>query len=310
MREPKELLTDTHAPRSQVTGCFWGCPFPEGLRAELSKACEIPGLTMTLLSVSNASADPRTGRPPALGAGLPTGLRSSAEGKRFRAPRVSYSHFQPCGSRTRRSCCNQSQDGPIVLARSRLLSPGSARPGRSWSPAPWLSPAWERVLRNRRHGAAEKTRNVGLLGLGSFALWFEATVKLLSSAHQGGRHIAKTQNAARSTAWLISQTSSECPGHASQETARGVPASPLPSLPQLSFLEFMAIGIIDASYQSQSYKWNCVIWKKAFYYYKWTYMLLKLKDSTPSFFQILKKQQKLQKEQLITLQKKIVLGGA
>lgn len=31
--------------------------------------------------------------------------------------------------------------------------------------------------------------------------------------------------------------------------------------------------------------------KKAFYYYKWTYMLLKLKESTPCFFQIVKKLQ-------------------
>lgn len=83
----------------------------------------------------------RTGRPPALGARSPAGLRAPAEGKRFRAPRASSSHSQPCGSRTRRSCCNQGQDWPIVLARSRLLSPGPARPGRPWPPAPWLSPA-------------------------------------------------------------------------------------------------------------------------------------------------------------------------
>lgn len=228
----------THAPSSQATGCFWGRQFPEGLRAELSKACETPGLTMTLLSASNVSADPRTGRPPALGAGSPTGLRSSAEGMRFRAPEVSCSHSQPCGSRTCRSCCNQSQDRPIVLARSRLLSPGSARPGRFWPPALWLSPVWERVLRDRLHRAAEKTGNVGLLGLGSFALWFQATVKLRSSAHQGGRHIAKTQHAARSTAWVTSQTSSERSGRASQEATREVSAPLLPSLPQFSLLVY------------------------------------------------------------------------
>lgn len=124
------VRSDARGPRSQAPGCSGGRPFPEGLRAELSKACGTRGLTMTLLSASNASADPRTGRPPALGAGSPPGLRSPAEGKRFRAPRVSSCHSQPCGSRTRRSCCNQSQDRPIVLARSRLPSPGAARPGR------------------------------------------------------------------------------------------------------------------------------------------------------------------------------------
>lgn len=66
---------------------------------------------------------------------------SGRGGKRFRARGVSRSHSQPCGSRTRRSCCNQSQDRPIVLARSRLLGPGSARPGRPWPSAPCLSPA-------------------------------------------------------------------------------------------------------------------------------------------------------------------------
>lgn len=122
----------THAPPGPkpLAAPEAGRPFPEGLRAELSKACRTSGLTMTLLSASNASAYPRTDRPPALGAGSPPGLRSPAEGKRFEAPRVSACHSQPCGSRTRRSCCNQSQDRPIVLARSRLPSPGSARPGR------------------------------------------------------------------------------------------------------------------------------------------------------------------------------------
>lgn len=131
--QPEELRplrrTRPQAP-SPLAAPEAGRPFPEGLRAELSKACRTSGLTMTLLSASNASADPRTGRPPALGAGSPPGLRSPAEGKRFGAPRVSACHSQPCGSRTRRSCCNQSQDRPIVLARSRLPSPGSARPGR------------------------------------------------------------------------------------------------------------------------------------------------------------------------------------
>lgn len=28
----------THQPKSQATGCSWGCTFPEGLQAELSKA--------------------------------------------------------------------------------------------------------------------------------------------------------------------------------------------------------------------------------------------------------------------------------
>ena len=134
--------THTHAPRSHATGCFGGCTSQEGLRAGLPEAWETSGRTMTLLSASNASADPRTGRPPALGAGSPTGRRSPAEGgKRFRARGVSRSHSQPCGSRTRRSCCNQSQDRPIVLARSRLLGPGSARPGRPRPSAPCLSPA-------------------------------------------------------------------------------------------------------------------------------------------------------------------------
>lgn len=172
----------------------------ERRRAELSKARGTSGLTMTLLPASNASAAPRTGRPPALGAGSPTRLRSPAEGKRFRARRGSRSHSQPCGSRTRRSCCTLSQDRPIVLARSRRLSPGSARPGRCWPSAPWLAPAPEAVLRRARHGGAKKTGSAGLLGPESFALWFEATVKLLSSAHQGGRHVANTQHASRSTA--------------------------------------------------------------------------------------------------------------
>lgn len=118
-------------PQTQAPGYFWGRLLPEGLRAELSKAREASGLTMTLRSASDASADARAGRPPAPDAGSPTGLRSPDAGRRFRAPRGSSSHFQPCGCRTRRSCCNQSQDRPIVLARSRLLSPGSARPGRS-----------------------------------------------------------------------------------------------------------------------------------------------------------------------------------
>lgn len=74
--------THTHAPGSHATGCFGGCTSQEGLRAELSEAWETSGLTMTLLSASNASADPRTGRPPALGAGSPTGRRSPAEGGR------------------------------------------------------------------------------------------------------------------------------------------------------------------------------------------------------------------------------------
>lgn len=172
----------------------------EGRRAELSKARGTSGLTMTLLPASNASAAPRTGRPPALGAGSPTRLRSPAEGKRLRARRGSRGHSQPCGSRTRRSCCTLSQDRPIVLARSRLLSPGSARPGRCWPSGPWLSPAREPVLRRARHGGAKKTGSAGFWGLESFALWFEATVKLLSSAHQGGRHVANTQHASRSTA--------------------------------------------------------------------------------------------------------------
>lgn len=106
-------------------------PVPEGLRAGLSPARGTPGRTMTLPSAANASADASTGRPPALEAGPPPGLRFPAAGKGFGAPRVSASHFQPCGPRTRRSCCTQSQDRPIVLARSRCLSPGSARPGRS-----------------------------------------------------------------------------------------------------------------------------------------------------------------------------------
>lgn len=105
---------------------------PGGLRA----GCQGRGG----LQASDAAADPRTGRPPAPDAGSPTGL-SPAAGKRFRALRVSSGYSQPCGSRTRRSCCNGSQDRPIVLARSRLLSPRSARPGPPWTPAPWLCPA-------------------------------------------------------------------------------------------------------------------------------------------------------------------------
>lgn len=66
-----------------------------------------------------------------VGPGSPTGRRSPAAGKGFVAPRVSPGRSQPCGSRSRRSCCNHSRDWPIVLARSRVLSLGSARPGRS-----------------------------------------------------------------------------------------------------------------------------------------------------------------------------------
>lgn len=123
------VCTDAHAPHPSRPlplrlcsrrGCERSCLRRAGLQA-----ADDPALGLQRL------ADPRTGRPPALDAGPPTGLRFPAEGKGFRAPRVSSSHFQPCGSRTRRSCCNQSQDRPIVLARSRFLSPGSARPGRS-----------------------------------------------------------------------------------------------------------------------------------------------------------------------------------
>lgn len=61
---------------------------------------------------------------------------------------------------------------------------------------------------------------VEFLGLGSFALWFETTVKLLSSAHQGGRHIAEAQRASRPTAWLKGPTSSKRSGRASPEAAK------------------------------------------------------------------------------------------
>lgn len=112
--------------------------------------------------------------------------------------------------------------------RSRLLSPGSARPGRSWSSASWISPARERVPRHARHGPAVHTGKLGLLGQGSFALCFGATVKLLSSARQGGRHIAKAQHAPLSTASPINQTSSSVLS-ALPKGKRGVQSFVLPS---------------------------------------------------------------------------------
>lgn len=124
------LCPDAHAP-DPSRRLLPRRPVPAGAASGAVRGARTSGRTMTLLPASNASADPRTGRPPALEAGSPTGRRFPDEGKGFRAPRASSSRFQPCGSRTRRSCCNQSQDRPIVLARSRFLSPGSARPGRS-----------------------------------------------------------------------------------------------------------------------------------------------------------------------------------
>lgn len=82
--------------------------------------------------------------------------------------------------------------------------------------------------------------NVGLLSLGSFALWFEATVKLLSSAHQGGRHIAKTQHASRPMACLTGQTTSErCPRFLG--CRESCPPLWLLWLPQFCSLEFIAV---------------------------------------------------------------------
>lgn len=159
-----------------------------------------PGVT--LLSASNAA-------PGARGAGSPTALaRLRPRGVESAGLRGSSTGSQPCGSRTRLRGCNLSQDRPIVPVRSRLLNPGSARPVRSWSSASWFSPAREQIPRHARHGPAVHTGKVGLLGQGSFALCFGATVKLLSSARQGGRHIAKAQHAPLSTACPINQTSS------------------------------------------------------------------------------------------------------
>lgn len=126
---------------------------------------------MTPLAASNAPADPSPG------AAQPSGARAG--------PR---SRSQPCGPRTRRSCCAQTRDRPIALARARSSAPdprGLAGPG--------LGPAALSRLRTSpeegRHGGAEKTGGVGLWGSETFALWLEATVQLRSSAQQDRKSV-------------------------------------------------------------------------------------------------------------------------
>lgn len=161
--QPKGLCTDTR-PQVPATGCFGSCSFPEGLQAQLSQARETSGLPMTPISASNASAGPRTGGPAAPGAGStsgPTGQRSPAEKSRLKAPWVSYSHSQPCGSRTRLSCCNQSQDWPIVLAAA-----GSSAPGPRGQAGPGPRPVALSCLRTSPEQRATRTRGaIGQRGL-------------------------------------------------------------------------------------------------------------------------------------------------
>lgn len=148
---------------------------------------------------------------------------------------------------------------------------------------------------------------MGLSGLGSFALWFEATVKLLSSAHQGGRHIAEARHAPRPTAWLRDQTTSARSGRASRDAVGAVFApTRLPWLPQFSFPESIAV------LSQPGVKGNPTNETMLTNFEKNLFMITNLHaseikgmDPFVVFVQILKRQEKLQKEPRIILQKKI-----
>ena len=100
---------------------------------------------------------PSTGRQAARSSGrFAPERRSPAKGKRSRAPRASPGHAQPCGSRTRRSCCNQSQDRPIVLART-----GCSAPVRATGPVLALGPVALSCLRTSPEKRATRSRAEG-----------------------------------------------------------------------------------------------------------------------------------------------------
>lgn len=135
----KEVRTDTHAPVPKPPAASEAVSSPEGLRAELSKACETPGLTMTLLGLQrlSRSEDRQAARSWCRFAdwaevfGRGDEVQSAWSPQPLPALRVAHSAG---------AAATRARTGPSCSPGSRLLSTGSARPGRSWPPALWLSP--------------------------------------------------------------------------------------------------------------------------------------------------------------------------
>lgn len=122
-------------------------------------------------------------------------------------------------------------------------------------------------------------------------------MKLLS-AHQGGRHITKAQHPSRSTAWLSAQTTSERSGRASRDAAGAALAPPHPvTMVTTIQLSRVYCGSFAAWFQSQSSKrnyTNLINFGKIFSLLQMDLHASKMEGNRP--FQILEKQQKLQKK--------------